>query len=100
MIPDVMHEILKVLVLLGGFMNAMVLSLQGFKLRKTRSVNGVSLPMYYCFFVLQMIFATHNFLKGDWHQFAGLVANMMVTIWVIVLAAYYKHRAVRTETES
>ncbi|MDO8617317.1 MAG: hypothetical protein Q7N87_00250 [Candidatus Uhrbacteria bacterium] len=96
MIPNVMHEILKVLVLLGGFMNASVLSLQGFKLLKTRSVKGVSLSMYYCFIVLQMIFATHNFLKGDWYQFAGLVANMTVTLWVIILAMYYKYQVVRT----
>ncbi len=83
-------QILKILVLLAGFLNAGMIAMQGFDLKRNPDSTGVSLKMFASFVVFQLIFALNGWRNGDVWQASGMAASMIATLWVISLVIRYR----------
>lgn len=83
-------QIMSLLVLLAGFMNAGMIAMQGLHLAKVKDSTGVLVKMFCSFVVFQAVFAINGWRLGDPWQMWGMIASIIVTVWVMYLAIRYR----------
>lgn len=87
---DWYNKVLDWMVLVAGFVNAAIISLQGLEILRVKSALGVSVSMFFFFILFQLTFALNGYRRKDKWQMWGMIASMATTVMVLIIALQYR----------
>ena len=76
----------------GAFLNAALFIPQLLLLYKTKKVEGVSLPMFLGFNMIQFSTALHGYMSGDYILMWGYTLSFITCGFVIILILFYRQK--------
>ena len=78
--------------MIGAFLNAALFVPQALLLYKTKKVEGVSLPMFLGFNMIQFATALHGYMSKDYILMWGYTLSFITCGVVTVLILYYSNK--------
>ena len=84
------NRVLDWMVLVAGFINAAIISLQGIEILRVKSSVGVSVHMFFFFILFQLTFALNGYRRKDRWMMWGMIASIIATIAVLFITIKYR----------
>lgn len=64
--------------------------IQAIMILLTRKVDGISVPSFVMFAIIQATFTEHGWKSGTWSLFWGQLLSLLATLTVITLTLYFR----------
>lgn len=84
------RRVMNFLVAGAGFLNAAGIVAQAVKLVETKDATGVSLPMFWMFLFIQVVYAARGIQNKDGLMAGGMILSAVANIVVISLVFTYQ----------